>query len=212
MTIHLCGRPGSVHGRTALSLRDLAPGGVCRAAPVARDAGALLPHRFTLTARRRRSVFCGTFLRVTSTGASQHPVLRSPDFPQPRRAAVIQSAPRHHPLFPGGNGPQHLQCVHHMYIERSGRLGRPQKREIPPATVVGYGRRRSRLDVDQSRGGPARDHVAHRLPVHRRRRPPAYKFGRVIRIQRGDVDAFIEASRVKPGALTHLHPRLDEGT
>ena len=41
---------------------------------------------------------------------------------------------------------------------------------------------------------------------------PAYKFGRVIRIQRGDVDAFIEASRVKPGALTHLHPRLDEGT
>jgi len=34
----------------------------------------------------------------------------------------------------------------------------------------------------------------------------------VIRIQRGDVDAFIEASRVKPGALTHLHPRLDEDT
>jgi hypothetical protein len=28
---------------------DLAPGGVCRATPVARDAGALLPHRFTLT-------------------------------------------------------------------------------------------------------------------------------------------------------------------
>ena len=41
---------------------------------------------------------------------------------------------------------------------------------------------------------------------------PAHKFGRVIRIQRGDVDAFIEASRVKPGALTHLHPRLDEDT
>jgi len=98
MTIHLCGRPGSVHGRTALSLRDLAPGGVCRATPVARGAGALLPHRFTLTGRNRRSVLCGTFLRVTSTGASQHPVLRSPDFPQPRRAAVIQSAPRHHQL------------------------------------------------------------------------------------------------------------------
>ena len=49
MTIHLCSRPGSVNERTALSLRDLAPGGVCLAIPVARDAGALLPHRFTLT-------------------------------------------------------------------------------------------------------------------------------------------------------------------
>ena len=97
MTIHLCGRPGSVCGRTALSLRDLAPGGVCRATPVARGAGALLPHRFTLTDLSRRSVLCGTFLRVTSTGMSQHPVLRSPDFPQPRRAAVTQSAPRHRP-------------------------------------------------------------------------------------------------------------------
>ena len=41
---------------------------------------------------------------------------------------------------------------------------------------------------------------------------PAYKFGRVIRIQCGDVDAFIEASRVKPGALTHLYPPLDGDT
>src|SRR5699024_12575149 len=46
---------------------DLAPGGVYRAAPVTRGAGALLPHRFTLTApqRARRSAFCGTFPRVT---------------------------------------------------------------------------------------------------------------------------------------------------
>src|SRR5262245_28883819 len=32
-------------------LFGLAPGGVCRASPVARAAGELLPHRFTLTAR-----------------------------------------------------------------------------------------------------------------------------------------------------------------
>jgi len=41
---------------------------------------------------------------------------------------------------------------------------------------------------------------------------PAYKFDRVIRIQRGDVDAFIEASRVEPGALTHLYPPLEDNT
>jgi hypothetical protein len=51
MTIHLCDLPGSVYGRDALSLYGLAPGGVCLATPVARGAGALLPHRFTLTGR-----------------------------------------------------------------------------------------------------------------------------------------------------------------
>jgi len=47
-------------------LFGLAPGGVCRAGPVTRAAGELLPHRFTLTARRAsppagwRFAFCGT--------------------------------------------------------------------------------------------------------------------------------------------------------
>jgi hypothetical protein len=49
---------------------DLAPGGVYQAAAVTCGAGGLLHHRFTLTAGlarqfRRRSVFCGTFPRVT---------------------------------------------------------------------------------------------------------------------------------------------------
>src|SRR4029453_16321190 len=35
--------------RAALSQLGLAPGGVCRAARVTPGAGALLPHRFTLT-------------------------------------------------------------------------------------------------------------------------------------------------------------------
>lgn len=34
----------------------------------------------------------------------------------------------------------------------------------------------------------------------------AYRFGRVIRVKRSDVDAFIEASRVEPGTLKHLYP------
>src|SRR5207302_1480809 len=43
-------RPTRRLGRAALErlLLGLAPGGVCRAGPVARSAGELLPHRFTL--------------------------------------------------------------------------------------------------------------------------------------------------------------------
>lgn len=35
---------------------------------------------------------------------------------------------------------------------------------------------------------------------------PAYKMGRVFRLKREDVDAFIERSRVTPGTLEHLYP------
>ena len=78
VAIHLCGLPGDgssceVPDGPPVPLLGLAPSGVCRAARVTPDAGALLPHRFTLTcagpeARHRRSVLCGTFLRVTPTG------------------------------------------------------------------------------------------------------------------------------------------------
>lgn len=34
---------------------------------------------------------------------------------------------------------------------------------------------------------------------------PAYKFGRVIRLQEAEVDAFIEQARIAPGALEHLY-------
>jgi excisionase family DNA binding protein len=37
---------------------------------------------------------------------------------------------------------------------------------------------------------------------------PAYKFGRVIRLQEIDVDRFIESSRIEPGHLQHLYPEL----
>jgi excisionase family DNA binding protein len=35
---------------------------------------------------------------------------------------------------------------------------------------------------------------------------PAYKFGRVIRLQESDVVAFVERARIKPGSLEHLYP------
>jgi excisionase family DNA binding protein len=35
---------------------------------------------------------------------------------------------------------------------------------------------------------------------------PAYKMGRVIRLQAADIDAFIERMRIPPGSLEHLYP------
>ena len=35
---------------------------------------------------------------------------------------------------------------------------------------------------------------------------PAYRMGRVIRVQASDVDAYIERSRIQPGTLEHLYP------
>jgi len=34
----------------------------------------------------------------------------------------------------------------------------------------------------------------------------AFRFGRVFRLKRDDVDAFIEKCRVEPGTLSHLYP------
>ena len=56
-------QPSGVHAAGPIARRgllDLAPGGVYRAGRVTPVAGELLPHRFTLTACRRRFVFCGT--------------------------------------------------------------------------------------------------------------------------------------------------------
>ena len=80
------------------SLFGLAPGGVYLASQVTLAAGALLPHHFTLTA-----VSCGGILSAALSlvsrpvGVTDHPVLRSPDFPPVSRSrpAVAQSSWRH---------------------------------------------------------------------------------------------------------------------
>jgi hypothetical protein len=81
------GRPGGPPGFRC-SLFDLAPGGVCRARSVARPAGELLPHRFTLTrpatvARRKSGGLLSVALSLASrpVGVTHHPVLWCPDFP-----------------------------------------------------------------------------------------------------------------------------------
>ena len=38
---------------------------------------------------------------------------------------------------------------------------------------------------------------------------PAYKFGRVIRLQQSEVDSFIAEARIQPGELEHLYPHAD---
>ncbi len=35
---------------------------------------------------------------------------------------------------------------------------------------------------------------------------PAYRFGRVIRLKRNEVDTFVESCRIEPGTLEHLYP------
>jgi hypothetical protein len=82
------GRASPVLADGIALLLGLAPGGVYRAGAVTRVAGELLPHRFTLTARCWAAV---CFLWHWSVGlpplaVSQHPALRSPDFPPARVA------------------------------------------------------------------------------------------------------------------------------
>src|SRR5687768_6574147 len=84
---HPSTRPTWGVGRAVLPRLGLAPSGVCRAARVTPGAGALLPHRFTLTCARKRAIG-GLFSVALSCGSprlavSQHPALWSPDFPRP---------------------------------------------------------------------------------------------------------------------------------
>src|SRR5262245_11124226 len=77
--------------KSADALLGLAPGGVCQASRVAPAAGALLPHRFTLTVGARQDggsrAAYGGLLSVALSRAlrpvavSDHPILWSPDFP-----------------------------------------------------------------------------------------------------------------------------------
>ncbi len=80
----------------------LAPGGVCRADRVTSVAGALLPHRFTLTCAGCPAIG-GLFSVALSCGSPrhtsrEHPALRSPDLPRPertrRRGHPADSPPR----------------------------------------------------------------------------------------------------------------------
>src|SRR3954451_16552005 len=81
-------------------LLDLAPGGVCRAVPVARNAGGLLHHRFTLTASpwRRGGLFSVALSRGSPrVGVAHHLALWSPDLPRGPGHPVLAAARPAHP-------------------------------------------------------------------------------------------------------------------
>src|SRR3546814_7994665 len=77
---------------------DLAPGGGCRAAEVALDAGALLPHRFTLACapvsrgHRRSALCCPVPTGRPALALASTLALRSPDLP--RRGQATPRPPR----------------------------------------------------------------------------------------------------------------------
>ena len=94
MAIHLSGPPGGgvpggIPDGPSVPLFDLAPGGVYRADRVTPIAGALLPHRFTLTCMTPVGVTIGGLFSVALScrsprlAVSQHPALWSPDLPRP---------------------------------------------------------------------------------------------------------------------------------
>ena len=93
--------PGNSGGPpSSVPLFGLAPGGVYLAPAVTGGTGELLPHRFTLTPADMQKIGGGGFFSVALSflspglGVTQHPVLRSPDFPPPctkarRRSFVL---------------------------------------------------------------------------------------------------------------------------
>ena len=90
-------------------LFGLAPSGVCRARPVTRPAGELLPHRFTLTPlalEQASAAVCFLwhfpYPEIRAVGVTHHRALWSPDFPP-----WLDLAPMSHECQRPGGHPVH---------------------------------------------------------------------------------------------------------
>ena len=93
------------HHLAAVALLGLAPGGVYLAIPVARDAGELLPHRFTLTGPEAGGLFSVALSRGSPRVAvNNHPALRSPDVPRRRHQGTDATAQPTRPSRPHPTG------------------------------------------------------------------------------------------------------------
>lgn len=76
-------RLGTHQTKRFRKLFGLAPDGVYQAFGVTAETGELLPHRFTLTCKNRRFIFCGTIHASLRLPVRKHPFRWSPDFPLP---------------------------------------------------------------------------------------------------------------------------------
>ena len=84
-------------------------------------AGALLPHRSTLTLRRRRFISVALSLESPPPAVSRHSALRCPDFPQRgpfgTPLAMIQSTPLcyYNPFYRRWQGLFHQPIIFHTF-------------------------------------------------------------------------------------------------
>ena len=78
--IALSGLPESI-GRATHFLLGLAPNGVCRASPCYQGERWALTPPFHPYPKIGRSVFCGTFHRLSASSRRRHSALWCPDFP-----------------------------------------------------------------------------------------------------------------------------------
>ena len=103
----LAANPGVITGRAPSSPIRPCSGWGLPGRPVARDAGALLPHHFTLTRRSGRFVSVALSVGFRRPGVTRHPARRSPDFPLARTPAAARparsSAILARSLLPGAN-------------------------------------------------------------------------------------------------------------
>ncbi len=169
MAIHLSGLPGSgapggAPGGPSVSLFDLAPGGVYRADRVTPAAGALLPHRFTLTCARPGGCAIGGLFSVALScrsprlAVNQHPALWSPDLPRPEHVGGVFSAgsDRDHPAGSPSTPSSHMRGV-----------AVPEALPAPGPARVGVGLIWRRVTRSASPTPPRRPDRA-RCPFHRR--------------------------------------------
>ena len=117
----------------AILLLGLAPDGVCRARPVTRPAGELLPHRFTLTCRGESPATGGLLsvalsLASRPVGVTHHRTLWSPDFPPAQIWAGGRPA-RSDPSRPNETLPRRVRQVHGPVRSRRGDAYAPSNRQ-----------------------------------------------------------------------------------
>ena len=133
VVIPLSGLPGDI-GRAGRPTFDLAPGGVYQAVRVTPDAGALLPHRFTLTrdSGRSRTPLAVCFLWHFPAGRPDWPLASTLPYGVPTFLDQVV-CPITRAAWPRPPGQlTHSNCSSHLAL-----LSRQDHHSSPPGKAVG---------------------------------------------------------------------------